>query len=99
MLTTGVALKRAMQCMAICILLLLEQSAALALEQRIALVIGNSAYADVALKNPANDARDMTKLLADLGFEVITRIDAGRREMFEAIREFRQRLRGNQALG
>jgi uncharacterized caspase-like protein len=36
----------------------------------VALVIGQSAYANIdALPNPANDAREMVKLLTDLGFD------------------------------
>ena len=37
---------------------------------RLALVIGNSAYADVPLKNPVNDARAMEQKLTSLGFKV-----------------------------
>ena len=57
-------------------------------EQRVALVIGNGAYASSPLRNPANDARAMRKALADCGFTVIEKIDCGRREMYEAIRDF-----------
>ena len=35
--------------------------AAAASEQRVALVIGNAAYKDAPLRNPVNDATDMTK--------------------------------------
>ena len=36
----------------------------------VALVIGQSKYAHIApLANPANDAREMVKLLSDLGFD------------------------------
>ena len=42
-------------------------------ESRLALVIGQSAYRSVpALPNPANDARAVTQLLTDSGFEVST---------------------------
>src|SRR5258708_1413813 len=41
-------------------------------ENRLALVIGQSAYRSVpALPNPANDPRAMTQLLTDSGFEVL----------------------------
>ena len=56
-------------------------------EPRIALVIGNSAYKDIPLANPANDARLMAETLRGLGFEVIERIDATLREMKLAIFE------------
>ena len=43
-------------------------------ENRLALVIGQSAYRSVpALPNPANDARAVTQMLTDSGFEVSTR--------------------------
>ena len=40
-------------------------------QKRVALVIGNSKYRNVsALRNPANDARDMARLLKQIGFAV-----------------------------
>ena len=43
-------------------------------ENRLALVIGQSAYRSVpALPNPANDARAVTQMLTDSGFEVLDR--------------------------
>ncbi len=45
--------------------------------RRVALVIGNGAYAHVtALPNPPNDAHAVAKTLRDLGFEVTESIDA-----------------------
>ncbi len=45
--------------------------------RRVALVIGNGAYAHVtALPNPPNDAHSVTKTLRNLGFEVTESIDA-----------------------
>src|SRR5207244_7132719 len=45
--------------------------------RRVALVIGNGAYAHVmALPNPPNDARAVAKTLRDLGFEVTEGINA-----------------------
>ena len=81
-------------------LLLLATGEALA-EQRIALVIGNSAYADSPLANPANDARLMASLLRQHGFEVIEKRDAGRREMGRAVKAFGERLAavGSDAVG
>ncbi len=61
-------------------------------EPRIALVIGNSAYKDIPLANPANDARLMAETLRGLGFDVIERIDATLREMKLAIFELGDRL-------
>ncbi|MBI5519350.1 MAG: caspase family protein [Desulfovibrio sp.] len=60
---------------------------------RYALVIGNSAYGDKPLKNPANDARDVALALANLGFEVQLKTDVGLRAMEEAIRDFGLKLK------
>ncbi len=62
-------------------------------EQRVALVIGNSAYKNAPLKNPANDAADMAATLRGYGFKVIWRTNANQREMRNAIREFGNELR------
>ena len=62
-------------------------------DQRVALVIGNSAYKSNPLKNPANDASDMAVTLKQLGFEVILKIDADRRTMEEAILSLGRNLR------
>jgi uncharacterized caspase-like protein len=59
-------------------------------EKRVALVVGNSAYtaANLSLTSPLNDAQDMTNALKDLGFEVVTAIDATKREMDLALQQF-----------
>lgn len=62
-------------------------------EQRIALVIGNSAYKEAPLRNPVNDATDMAAELKQLGFKVTLRTDASRRQMKQALRQFAQDLR------
>jgi uncharacterized caspase-like protein len=55
-------------------------------ENRIALVIGQSSYrAVVPLTNPANDARAMSRLLGDAGFEVQTANDLSQNEMRQQI--------------
>lgn len=58
---------------------------ATAAERRVALVIGNGAYADSPLPNTINDARLMTDVLGRLGFKVITKLNATQREMQLAI--------------
>jgi hypothetical protein len=61
--------------------------------ERVALVIGNSAYIDQQpLPNPANDARLIAATLQGLGFDVIERIDADQKTMKRAIQEFGGRL-------
>ncbi len=62
-------------------------------ERRTALVIGNGAYREGALKNPANDARDMAAALRSLGFDVTLLVDAGNMRMQEAVRDFGLKLR------
>src|SRR4029453_16239084 len=58
-------------------------------ESRLALVIGQSAYRSVpALPNPANDARAVTQLLTDSGFEVSTASDLSQGQMREAVSDF-----------
>ncbi|HUA54155.1 MAG TPA: caspase family protein, partial [Candidatus Sulfotelmatobacter sp.] len=67
--------------------------AATASEQRVALVIGNSAYAGAAaLKNPVNDARAMGTKLRALGFDV-TEVENGTKQQMErAIGQFSVKL-------
>ena len=60
---------------------------------RVALVIGNGAYKDNPLKNPLNDARDMSAKLKELGFVVITRENLKRREITPMLREFRTQIK------
>mgnify|MGYP001819987242 CR=1 FL=1 len=61
---------------------------------RYALVIGNSAYQTVPLKNPVNDAEDMTATLKKMGFTVILKQNADQRTMEDTIRYFGKQLRG-----
>jgi uncharacterized caspase-like protein len=61
-------------------------------ENRIALVIGNSAYQTVApLANPANDARAMGDFLTSAGFEVVSAPDLTQDAMRRAIGDFAAR--------
>jgi uncharacterized caspase-like protein len=59
-------------------------------ERRVALVIGNSSYQNVArLDNPANDARSIAELFQKAGFDVVApRLDLGVVEFKRAMREF-----------
>ncbi|MBL4787453.1 MAG: caspase family protein [Cohaesibacteraceae bacterium] len=57
--------------------------------ERVALVIGNSAYTQVsALRNPKNDATALSASLENLGFKVVRGIDLDRRGFISKIREF-----------
>jgi hypothetical protein len=70
-----------------------------ATEQRIALVIGNSAYSSGPLKNPVNDATDMAAMLKKLGFTVTLKKNASQQEMDETIREFGRQLKRTRGVG
>ena len=62
---------------------------------RVALVIGNSAYRHAAvLDNPRNDAADMADAAEKLGFKVITGLDLDKAGMDRTIRQFAGALRG-----
>jgi uncharacterized caspase-like protein len=63
--------------------------AAQAAEKRVALVVGNSGYEHIAkLKNPRNDAEDLTAKLQSLGFEVFGGADLDRRNLVTALIKF-----------
>jgi hypothetical protein len=58
-------------------------------DKRIALVVGNSHYANApALNNPANDASDVANALTAIGFEVTLKLDANKREMDQAVAQY-----------
>ena len=61
-------------------------------EPRLALVIGNSAYRESALRNPVNDVRAMAKRFRELGFTVLAHENATKKTMEAAIIEFGRRL-------
>src|SRR5258708_1864502 len=62
-------------------------------ENRIALVIGQSAYRAVTpLPNPANDARAMTQMLGDAGFDVVAASDLSQNELRQKVGDFAARL-------
>jgi uncharacterized caspase-like protein len=64
-------------------------------EKRVALVIGNSAYKNVArLTNPVNDAAAVVGMFKNAGFdEVVSRLDLTVVEMRRALREFGNKAR------
>ena len=67
----------------------LAGSSAAHAENRVALVIGESAYRAVpSLPNPANDAKAISKLLADSGFEVTTASDLSQKEFNQKVGDF-----------
>jgi len=64
-------------------------------EKRVALIIGNSAYQNVAqLTNPANDAAVITDMFKKASFEIVeSRRDLKNIEMRRALREFTEKTR------
>ncbi len=76
------------------IALLLASGAAMA-DRRVALVIGNSAYAhSTPLTSPGNDAGDMAAALKGVGFDVVLGLDLDRRGFDSKLREFARKLSG-----
>src|SRR6202047_5412628 len=74
--------------------LLVSGNAALA-DKRVAFVVGNSAYRNVApLANPAIDAKSMAKLLRNVGFDVVEGANLPRDKMTERLLEFGKKAEG-----
>jgi Caspase domain len=70
------------------------------LDVRVALVIGNSAYAGIAaLSNPGNDAQAMADALKQLGFTVVELRNGGKAEMTQAVAKVSEALKGKQGVG
>jgi len=69
------------------------------LENRYALVIGNSNYTNAPLRNPVNDARAMAAELRKLGFDVTMITDGTNASMIRKIREFGNKLSENRGVG
>ena len=70
-----------------------------AAEHRVALLIGNKDYKRAPLANPINDVRAMAGTLGQLGFEVITLENAGKRDMEKGVRQFRTSLEEKNGVG
>ncbi|HNV68630.1 MAG TPA: caspase family protein [Candidatus Ozemobacteraceae bacterium] len=65
---------------------------------RVALLIGNAAYNNVPpLENPPNDVRAFAEALRQVGFDVVVKQDTDLRTMDEAITDFWNRLKGQEA--
>lgn len=62
---------------------------------RVALVIGNSAYAQIGfLKNTINDGKAVAQTLGSLGFKVHEHFDLGRDGMLRSLKEFGEAAKG-----
>jgi hypothetical protein len=82
------------------LIVMIGTAAAAEEEPRLALVIGNSDYQHFgALKNPVNDARDISEALEELGFEVVTVLNADYQTLFKEIRYFGEKLAKDPGVG
>ena len=66
---------------------------------RHALVIGNSQYPKGPLLNPKNDAQAVADRLRQAGFSVTLKLDSGRRELQESIRNYGDTLKADKGIG
>ena len=70
-------------------------TSAWAVEKRVALVVGVSAYTNVGpLTNPTKDARLIAPLLRQLGFETTLLLDPDRAALAAAVSDFSERVEG-----
>jgi len=75
--------------------MMLANAPAAQADRRVALVVGNSAYASAAsLRNPRNDASDMAEMLKKLGFEVELGLDLDQQNFAVTIEKFARALDG-----
>ncbi|MET0674924.1 MAG: caspase family protein [Bradyrhizobium sp.] len=64
-------------------------------DKRVAFVVGNGAYTNVAaLPNPATDARSMARLLRNVGFDVVEGSNLTRDKMTEKLLDFGKKAEG-----
>src|SRR6201999_4017772 len=69
-------------------------------DKRVAFVVGNGAYKNVApLPNPAIDAKAMAKVLRNVGFDVVEGTNLTRDKMTEKLLEFGKRAQGADVAG
>jgi uncharacterized caspase-like protein len=92
-------LKILLRIVSISLLLGLSSNNAAIASQRIALVIGNSAYEDGRLKNPVNDAADIAQSLSNKGFDVTRILNADKRQLKDAINQFTGRINTRNTVG
>lgn len=64
-----------------------------------ALIIGNSTYKDAPLKNPENDAKVIGETLRELGFDVLQYTNLDKEGMKRAMRQFSEKLKENPGVG
>ncbi|MBC7957503.1 MAG: SUMF1/EgtB/PvdO family nonheme iron enzyme [Cytophagales bacterium] len=57
-------------------------------QKRVALLVGNAAYAGAPLVNPVNDASDLATALKARGFETVVALNSSRSDMTARVRSF-----------
>lgn len=93
MCTVGVFKVRVLALLAIvaAVLFLTSTVADAQTDKKVALVIGNSRYANEAtLTNPHNDAEDMAEVLSRIGFKVMVKFDLDYNSLRNSLMEFTQ---------
>jgi uncharacterized caspase-like protein len=79
---------RLQRAVAACAIALACSAASAQAASRVALLIGNAAYAEAPLRNPVNDVRAVADALRALGFDVTLRHDLRLAEMRALLRRF-----------
>src|SRR6202011_1205295 len=80
---------------ALCLICMLFTAQAAKADRRVAFVVGNGAYKNVAqLPNPPIDAKAMAKLLRNVGFEVVEGANLTRDKMTEKLLDFGKKAEG-----
>ncbi len=68
--------------------------------KKVAFVIGNSAYpGNMALANPANDAKAMAEVFRRMGFEVVELLDVSKAALDAGLARTRTALAGGKGVG
>ena len=63
-------------------------------QKRLALILGNTHYGgENSLKNPENDAKDIAKVLGELGFDSTMLLDGSLEQMSDAVHAFAAKIR------
>lgn len=61
-------------------------------QKRVALLVGNAAYAAAPLANPVNDATDLAAVLKARGFETVVALNSSKRDFNERVRVFADKI-------
>ncbi len=61
-------------------------------QKRVALLVGNAAYAAARLANPVNDATDLASALKARGFETVVALNSSQPDFNECVRVFADKI-------